>query len=119
MRLDTTGLIKEHVHFLKIDTQGHEYQVLKGAEGLLKGKNPIDIIHMEFSPGLLRQQGTDPGELLEYITSFGYICFDCDVFHTPKFTTMKHGLKEYADNFHKWMYKGGEHGAWTDILCTI
>jgi len=36
-----------HLHFLKMDVEGHEYAVLKGAEKMLKGKS-IDFIQFEF-----------------------------------------------------------------------
>ena len=35
VRLDTPGLLKEHVNLLKIDTQGHELKVLQGCSCLL------------------------------------------------------------------------------------
>jgi len=38
----------EVIDFLKIDTEGHEYDVLKGAEGMLK-KGGIKIIQFEFN----------------------------------------------------------------------
>jgi FkbM family methyltransferase len=56
-RLDKPGLIKEHVNFLKIDVQGHELKVLRGAEGLLLGPHPIEILHVEFAPC---KEGRDP-----------------------------------------------------------
>jgi FkbM family methyltransferase len=37
----------QHVDLLKIDTEGHELQVLKGAKGMLS-KQAIDIIQFEF-----------------------------------------------------------------------
>lgn len=37
-----------NIHFLKIDTEGHEFAVLKGAKSLLE-KKQIDIIHFEFN----------------------------------------------------------------------
>jgi FkbM family methyltransferase len=37
----------DHIHFLKMDVEGHELSVLKGAESLLKN-NHISIIQFEF-----------------------------------------------------------------------
>jgi FkbM family methyltransferase len=37
-----------HIDFLKVDTEGHDYEVLKGAESLIE-KNSIDLIHFEFN----------------------------------------------------------------------
>ena len=38
----------EHINLLKIDTEGHEYSVLKGARPLLRDGR-IDMIHFEFN----------------------------------------------------------------------
>ena len=52
--------------FIKIDTQGYEYNVLKGGEGYLEN-NAGWLVKMEFAPAWLISQGTDPRELLEYL----------------------------------------------------
>jgi len=36
-----------HINFLKLDVEGHEYKVLQGAKDLI-GKNSIDFIQFEF-----------------------------------------------------------------------
>lgn len=38
----------QHIHFLKIDTEGHELEVLKGATSLI-ARHAIDIIQFEFN----------------------------------------------------------------------
>jgi FkbM family methyltransferase len=38
----------DHIHFLKIDTEGHEMEVLKGAKEMIMN-NRIDIIQFEFN----------------------------------------------------------------------
>lgn len=38
----------DHIHLLKIDTEGHELEVLRGASGLLQQKQ-IDLIQIEFN----------------------------------------------------------------------
>ena len=52
VRLSTVDLFcKEnnipHIHFLKIDVEGHELKVLKGAEGMI-GSGAVDLIQFEF-----------------------------------------------------------------------
>lgn len=37
----------EHIHFLKIDTEGHELEVIKGAESLIS-RNAISVLQIEF-----------------------------------------------------------------------
>jgi hypothetical protein len=39
-----------HIHFLKIDVEGHELAVLKGAAKMLENKQ-IDVIQFEFGAG--------------------------------------------------------------------
>lgn len=58
--------IDEPVRFLKIDVQGGELGVLKGAERLIAGPG-IDLIHVEFNgaPGVLR-----------FLRTHGYVLFD-------------------------------------------
>jgi FkbM family methyltransferase len=52
--------------FLKIDTQGFEMHVLRGAESWL-GRRSDWVIKMEFAPHWLRSQHTDPAVLLDYL----------------------------------------------------
>jgi FkbM family methyltransferase len=52
--------------FLKIDTQGFEMYVLRGAEGWL-GRRSDWVLKMEFAPNWLRSQDTDPAVLLGYL----------------------------------------------------
>jgi FkbM family methyltransferase len=50
--IDLNTFVKEHaierVHLLKIDTEGHELEVLKGFEQFIQ-ENRVDIIHFEFN----------------------------------------------------------------------
>jgi FkbM family methyltransferase len=65
---------EERVAFLKIDTQGHEVQVLKGAKRMLAART-IDLIHVEYSPRLLDANlgGMEkPTALLELLYDYGY-----------------------------------------------
>ena len=59
------------VDMIKIDVEGAEGQVLKGAEGVLRRHRPI--ILMEFSPPSLQSTSHMSGhEVLTYLTSLGY-----------------------------------------------
>ena len=53
--------------FFKIDTQGYEMHVLTGMEQVLKERTDW-LVKMEFAPNWLHSQGTDPLELLRYLT---------------------------------------------------
>lgn len=61
MALGGTGKV-----FFKIDTQGYEWQVLRGMEPLLINSAGW-VLKMEFAPDWLRSQGTDPVALLDYL----------------------------------------------------
>lgn len=71
--LDAYGL--PHCDFIKIDVEGHELAVLKGAERTLKRFRPI--ICMEHN-GLETQNGGRRGEAVDYLLSLG-AKFECSV----------------------------------------
>lgn len=52
--------------FVKIDTQGYEFNVLKGLESYLQQYSNW-LVKMEFGPQWLESQGTDSIELLQYL----------------------------------------------------
>ncbi|MCB5190875.1 FkbM family methyltransferase [Methylobacillus arboreus] len=52
--------------FFKIDTQGFEFNVLRGCDSWLLNHHDW-VIKMEFAPDLLRSQGTDPLSLLAWL----------------------------------------------------
>lgn len=58
-----------HPIAIKIDTQGAELQVLKGAANFLK---KVDYLIIEFWPYGLRQLGDSPKELIEIVEQFAY-----------------------------------------------
>jgi hypothetical protein len=120
VRLDSE--IKERIHLLKIDTQGHELQVIKGAEGIIK-KYGIDVIHTEFSPALMRGHGVEPQEYLEYLWSLGYTCSYCNnAFTLPASELPKStqggawGWNTFTDAFGA-LHEIPGHGAWGDLIC--
>lgn len=59
---------------IKIDTDGYDFEVIRGAQGLLQRDRPV--LHLEVAPWLMRE---DPVSELEHMQSLGYrelICFD-------------------------------------------
>jgi len=118
VRLDEE--IFERIHLLKVDTQGHELAVLQGAEGIMK-QFGIDVIHIEFSPALMRGHSVDPEEYLEYLWSMGYSCSYCrDNFNLPNSELPRienvWGWKSFTDSFGE-LHEIPGHGAWGDLLC--
>lgn len=73
-RLD--DFVHEPVMLLKLDVQGHELQVLAGAERLLT-HHGVDMIVLEFAPKLLMANAVDPALLLHFLYDRGYQCFSC------------------------------------------
>ena len=67
------GLIEKNLappDIMKIDVEGHEFEVLKGARKLLSAKKPL--LSLELHPGLLRQRGTSALAIAEFLEEAGY-----------------------------------------------
>lgn len=60
-----------HVRFLKIDVEGFELEVLKGAEAPLS-EGVIEYILVELNDYWLRKNGTSPEHLTNYCQSLGF-----------------------------------------------
>lgn len=60
--------------FIKIDVEGAEYEVLRGAESTLKNHRPIVL--SELSTALLRHNGTSAAEVVAYMQRLGYRVVD-------------------------------------------
>jgi FkbM family methyltransferase len=80
-----------HIDILKLDVQGDELQVLRGAERLLQGQ-AIDVVYMEMitAPTYVGQH--DLHEYLGLFRSHGYVLFD---FYNP---VRKYGRLLQTDN---------------------
>lgn len=74
-RLDTFCELRQisTINFLKIDTEGNEFNVLLGAEGLLK-KQAIEIIQFEYG-GCYLDSNITLRQVYFYLNSFGYSIF--------------------------------------------
>jgi len=59
-----------HIDFLKIDTEGNEVAVLKGAESLIS-KNAISTIQFEYG-GCFQDAGRTLKEIFEFLGLYGY-----------------------------------------------
>lgn len=58
------------VDFIKVDVEGFEYKVLKGAENTLLKWHPV--LFVELDDVTLKAQNSSPKELLIYLNSLGY-----------------------------------------------
>ena len=66
-------LSNSHVHVVKIDAQGADLDVLRGARETLARCRPF--ITIEFWPAGIQNMGADPTELLDELKSAGYDLF--------------------------------------------
>jgi FkbM family methyltransferase len=66
--LDQWNLVR--LNFLKIDVEGFEIRVLRGAEKTIRRHKPI--MWIEVNKSALNDQGTSPSELLAWIHHLGY-----------------------------------------------
>jgi FkbM family methyltransferase len=57
--------------FIKLDAEGAEPAILRGAAGLLDNARPLTIV-MEFFPRFVRDAGDDPGALLRTLQDKGF-----------------------------------------------
>ena len=57
------------IDFIKIDVEGGEFNVLKGAKNVLEKSKPVVVF--EFGLGASEFYGTDPGELYDFIENCG------------------------------------------------
>jgi FkbM family methyltransferase len=62
--------LMDRVAVLKIDTQGTDLNVLKGAELLLRESQPIIVVEMIFAP--LYENQNEPSDLILWLTRQGY-----------------------------------------------
>jgi len=60
------------IGLMKIDTQGHEQRVLRGATRLLTGPSRVATIKLEFAPAHILNVGDQPIEILRMLSAAGY-----------------------------------------------
>ena len=61
----------ENIDFLKVDVEGHEFPLLKGARDLMR-RGLIKTMQLEFEPGNLRSGGATDSDILRLLSRSGY-----------------------------------------------
>jgi FkbM family methyltransferase len=61
---------------VKIDVEGFEYNVLKGAENFLRKQHPV--LFIELDDNNLKEQGSSAKELIGYLNLLGYACVNSE-----------------------------------------
>jgi FkbM family methyltransferase len=67
---------------IKLDVEGHEFDVLLGARKLLLAKKPL--LSLELHPNLLANRGTSGLAIAEYLEDAGYVFRDTDMKRVTK-----------------------------------
>lgn len=83
----------ENIEVLKIDTEGYELEVLKGATELLKNKK-IDYIQFEYG-GCFKDNNITLNNVIDFLSQFGYYVYELT---DNKFTQ----IKNYKDDY-RWV----------------
>jgi FkbM family methyltransferase len=133
-------LVHEHVHYMEVDVQGHDFAALRGAERVIS-EFGVGVIRVEFAPLLLTRAGEDPVEFLHWLADHGYVCFDTPPFHlddTPEEarvwswnwkTRLQRGqplpqqgpvmFQDYVDAIlaGTFMFHNVNVGIWRDLVC--
>lgn len=88
------------ISFIKIDVEGGEFNVLKGAERILKDSKPFLLF--EFGLGASDFYETNPSEFYDFLTTFGYSIYTLqaylekkDAFSKEAFVSCHENKEEY------------------------
>lgn len=89
------------VDLIKIDVEGHEYEVFKGGQKLLSTYHPTII--MEFSPVFYIQDYAHKAEdLIDFLKTLGYTFFD---------------MSEKPIDLNLWLQVGSNRTSQIDVIC--
>ena len=112
IRLDSI-ISGQNIHLLKIDTQGHELGVLKGAQRLFE-EHRINMVELEFWPKGMAVGGVNAVEVLDFLHGHGFLCFD--------FSKNRHIPGNRPSDFEGFVasFDGSRDngfGAWDELIC--
>ena len=64
-------LSNKNIALMKIDVEGHEFQILQGGKELIT-KYHVPYVVLELTPELLKEVGSDPKDLVQFFVDNGY-----------------------------------------------
>ena len=104
---------RDGVYLLKIDSQGHEYQILQGCAQYMR-THPVYMVFFEYFPKGLHAHGTNGMDLLELLRHLGYTCFNAGGKGTPEV-----GALSFEEFISKYPVPRGRlgFGGFTDLAC--
>ena len=122
--LDETLGSDRRVAFAKVDAQGHDAQVLRGARRLIEsGRMPLFLF--EVAPGLSPNAVHEYVQTTRWLARTGFDCFDCDEDSSRRSTQraqrdgrrmpLEVRMAELAAQ--KELFKGAHHGGYTNFVC--
>lgn len=82
-----------HINFVKIDTEGNEFSVLRGAERLLNNQ-AIDFIQFEYG-GCYLDSKTTLKQVYSYLSSYGYTIYRITPYGLIKISEWRNELENY------------------------
>lgn len=86
----------ETVDFVRMDVEGHEAEIIKGANRILR-QSPKCVLFIELHSTLLRQAGHQPEDLLRQIQELGFtsatVCGKHDHFRVPDWDHLVRNLE--------------------------
>ncbi|CAD7938267.1 unnamed protein product [Amoebophrya sp. A25] len=100
------------IDVLKIDTEGFELGVLKGAEAALRDTR-VHFLIFEYQPAMLSTTGTDHEDILHFVAHYGFHCYSLKL---PSIASLS--FAEFAVQYERpdrLQLKG--MGAIEDIIC--
>ena len=64
-------LSNKNIALMKIDVEGHEFQILQGGKELIT-KYHVPYVVLELTPELLKEVGSEPKDLVQFFVDNGY-----------------------------------------------
>ena len=106
------------IYLLKVDTEGHDGQALRGAEPWLR-RGAVDFVYFEMNPALMERAKFGAVATLDYLAQFDYACMEATLSQKMEpYLLRTANAAEYIEHRLPWYGKptyGG--GPFSNVLC--